>query len=68
MLDPRRTQPCEAMLIDGELPAQELFGGESITLAGFLQTQQPSPYGCDDLGLSTNDPPPGGGRRKIGNG
>ena len=58
-------QSGQAMLVDGELPAQEFLGGKGITLAGFLKAEKTAADGCDDFGLAADDPSSGRGRRKI---
>ena len=37
LLDAGGAQAGQAMLVDGHLPAQELFGGQRVALTGFLE-------------------------------
>lgn len=67
LLNPRRSQTCEAVLIDGKLPAQEFFRSQRVSLTGFLEAQKTTTHGSDDLGLTADHPSTGGRWRKIGN-
>jgi len=66
LLDARRAQARESMLVDRRLPAQEFFDCERIALAGFLKAQQPSSHGRHDFCFAADDPAPRRGRRKVG--
>ena len=67
LLDAGRPQAGEAMLVDGHLPAQELFRGQRVALAGFFQAQQTATDGGDDFGLTADDPATGAGGWQVGN-
>jgi hypothetical protein len=56
VLDPGRPQACEAMLIDGMLPAQEFLGRERIALTRFFEAQQTAANSGDDFGFPADDP------------
>src|ERR1700760_3520302 len=53
------------MLIDRELPGQELVHRQGVTAEGFPKGQQSAANCGDDLGLTANDPPFGAGRGQI---
>lgn len=49
-------QSCHAALVDGSLPACELFKADRVTLAGFVDCQQTSCDGRYDFGLAAGSP------------
>ncbi len=67
VLDPRRAQAGEAMLVDGQLPAEELLGGQRVALAGFLKAEKSTANGGNDFGLAADNPATGAGGRQVGN-
>jgi hypothetical protein len=67
LLDAGGAQACQTMLVDGQLPAQELFGGQGIALAGFLKAEETAANGGYNLGLAADHPAAGAGRGKVGN-
>ena len=67
LLDARGPQAGQAMLIDGQLPAEELLGGQRIALAGFFEAEQTAADGSHNLGLAADNPAAGAGRGKVGN-
>src|SRR3712207_624623 len=68
MLDARRAQAREAVLIDRLLPAQEFLDREGIAPAGLLEAEEPAAHRGHDLGLAADDPSARRGRGKIGDG
>src|ERR1700722_8999160 len=67
LLDARRAQAGEAVLVDGILPGEEFLDGQRVAAAGFLERKEPAAHGGDDLGLAPDDPALGAGRGQIGN-
>jgi hypothetical protein len=67
LLDARGAQARQTMLVDGQLPAQELLGGQSVALTGLFEAEETTADGRNDFGFATNDPAAGTGGRKIGN-
>src|ERR1700755_2037174 len=67
LLDAGGAQAREAVLIDRELPGQELVHRQRVTAAGFFQGKQSAANSGDDLGLTANNPPFGAGRGQIRN-
>src|SRR5215813_6782475 len=56
VLQARDTQAAQAVLVDQTLPGKELFDGQGIALAGFLEAQQTRTHACHDLGLAADNP------------
>src|SRR6266540_4288300 len=56
LLDARRAQAGEAVLVDRVLPGEEFLDRQSITAASFLEGEQPAAHGGDHLGLAPDDP------------
>ena len=67
VLDARRPQARQPVLVDGTLPAQELVDCQSIALARFLEAEKPAADRSNDLCFATNDPPLRIAWRQIGN-
>src|SRR5262249_2266055 len=67
LLDARRAQARQAMLVDRALPGEELVDGELVALAGLLNAEQAPAHGGDHLGLAADDPTLGIPRREIRN-
>src|ERR1700759_585323 len=67
LLDAGGAQAGEAVLIDRELPGQELVHRQSVAAAGFFQRKQSAANGGDDPGLTAKDPPFRAGRGQIRN-
>jgi hypothetical protein len=67
LLDARGAQAGQAVLVDGELPAQELLGGQGVTLTGFFKAQETAANGGNNLGLAADNPATSAGRGKVGN-
>jgi hypothetical protein len=57
LLNAGGAQAGEAMLVDRELPGEELIDCKGITAAGLFEREQAATDGGDDLGLTANDPP-----------
>src|SRR5262249_18265285 len=68
VLDARGAQPRQAVALDRALPRQELVDGQLVALARFLEAQQASAHGRDDLCLAPDHPALGVLGRKIGDG
>ena len=66
LLDARGAQSGKAMLIDGELPGQELVHGQRVTAARLLERKQAAAYRGNDFSLAANDPPLGPWSGQIG--
>jgi hypothetical protein len=67
LLDARRAQSRQAMLIDRKLPGKEFVDGQSVAAAGLFEGKQ-APADCgNDFGFTANNPPFGAGRGQIGN-
>ncbi len=67
LLNARGAQTGEAMLVDGQLPAEEFLGGQRVALAGLLKAEQTAANGSDNFGFATDDPAAGAGGRQVGN-
>jgi hypothetical protein len=67
LLDARGAQTGQAVLVDGELPREELVDGQRVTAAGLLEGEQAAANGSDNFSLTANDPPFGSGRGQIRN-
>src|SRR5258708_14056369 len=65
LLDARRAQAGEPVLVDGILPGEEFLDGQRIAAAGFLERKQSAAHGGDHLGLAPNDPALGAWCRQI---
>jgi hypothetical protein len=65
LLDTGGTQSGKAVLIDGELPGEELIDCQRVTAAGLLQREQPATDRGNDFSLAANDPSFGTGRGQI---
>src|SRR6187397_2284464 len=68
LLNPRRTQPGKAVLVDRVLPGEEFLDGERVAGAGLFQRQQSATDRGDHLCLAADDPALGRGRRQVRNG
>ena len=66
LLDARRAQSGEAMLINGGLPGQEFFHGQRIAVARFLEAEQTAANGGNNLSFAPDNPTPRILRRQIG--
>jgi len=61
LLDARRAQSRQAMLIDRKLPGKEFVDGQSVAAAGLFEGKQ-APADCgNDFGFTANNPPFGAG-------
>ena len=67
LLDARRTQTSEAVLVDAGLPREKFIGREHITTAGFLKREQPTANCRNYLSLAPDDPAFCTRRGQIGN-
>jgi hypothetical protein len=67
LLDARGAQAGQAMLVDGQLPTEELLSGQRVALAGFFEAEQTATDGSDNFGFATDDPTAGAGGRQVGN-
>ena len=67
LLDAGGAQAGKTMLIDRELPGEELVHCQRVTAAGFFERKQSAANRSDDFGLTANDPPFGAGRGQIRN-
>src|SRR5689334_19210782 len=67
LLDAGGAQPREAVLVDRELPGQELVHRQRVTAAGFFEREKSAANRSDDFGLTANDPPFGPGRGQVRN-
>jgi hypothetical protein len=56
LLDARSAEPRHAVPVDRGLPREKFIGCKHVTARGFLQGQQATANGCDNLCLATNDP------------
>src|SRR6266700_1322799 len=56
LLDSRRAQAGEAVLVDGILPGQEFLDRQRIAAARFVEREQPAAHGSNHLGLAPDDP------------
>src|SRR5262245_48357019 len=68
LLDARRAQAGEAMLVDRILPGEEFLHRQRVAAAGFLERKEPAAHGSNDLGLAPDDPALGAWCRQIGDG
>src|SRR4051812_25546574 len=57
LLDPSDPQARHSAAVDRALPAGEFLEAERVTLAGFVDAEQPAGHRGNDLGLAANDPP-----------
>ncbi|VTZ61807.1 conserved hypothetical protein [Sinorhizobium medicae] len=67
LLNARRAQAGEAVVIDRGLPGEELFDRQRVTLARLFKAQKATAHGGNDFSLSADHPAPGIGRRQIRN-
>src|SRR5262245_16868801 len=67
LLDARRAQPGETMLVDRSLPGKELFDGQRIPRTGFLERQKAAAHCSDHFRLSADDPTLCRRRRQVRN-
>src|SRR5262249_8177625 len=67
LLNARRAQTSEAMLINRCLPGQELLDGQRVTRTSFLEGQQSATDRCDHLRFSADDPAFGRRRWQVRN-
>jgi hypothetical protein len=67
LLDSGGSQPRKAVLIDGELPGQELVDSQRVAAAGFLKGKQAAANRSNDFGLATDNPSLGSGCGQICN-
>src|SRR5882724_8143356 len=56
LLDARRAQPGEAVLVDGILPGEEFLDGQCVSGAGLFKREQTATNGCHHLRLTADDP------------
>jgi hypothetical protein len=67
LLDTRGPQTSEAMLIDRELPRQELVHRQRVAAASLLKGEQAAANRGNDFGFTADHPPFGSGRGQIRN-
>jgi hypothetical protein len=67
LLDTGGPQASQAMLIDGELPRQELVHRQRVAAASLLKGEQTAANRGDDFGLAADHPPFGSGRGQVRN-
>jgi hypothetical protein len=67
LLDTGGPQASKAMLIDGELPRQELVHRQRVAAASLLEGEQTAANRGYDFGLAADHPPFGSGRGQIRN-
>jgi len=67
LLDTGRPQASQAMLIDGELPRQELVHRQRVAAASLLEGEQTAANRGNDFGLAADHPPFGSGRGQVRN-
>src|ERR1041384_5342965 len=65
LLDARRAQAGEAVLVDRVLPGEEFFDRQGVARAGLFKRQQAAAHSRNNLGLAPDDPTLGGRRRQI---
>src|SRR5712691_2454699 len=65
LLDARRPQAGEAVLIDRILPGERFLDGERVAAAGLLERQESAAHRRHHLGLAPDDPALGTRRRQI---
>src|SRR5262249_54030555 len=65
LLDARRAQARESVLVDGVLPREEFFDRQRVTAAGFLEREETAAHSSDNFGLSPDHPTLGARRRQI---
>ena len=65
MLDSGGSKPRKAVLIDGELPREELVDGQRVAAAGFLKGEQAAANRGNDFGLATDNPSLGSGCGQV---
>src|SRR5918995_3021448 len=68
LLNSGGAQPGQTVLVDRELPGQELVHGQGIATARLFERQEATANGGDNLSLAADDPPLGTGRWQIRNG
>jgi hypothetical protein len=56
LLDTRRTQPRQAVLINGTLPSEEFLDRQSVPGTGLFEGKQAAAHGGDNLRLAADDP------------
>ncbi len=66
LLHAGRPEAGKSVPINGTLPGEELLNRQRIALACFVQRQQSTANGGDDLRLAANDPSTRCHRRKVG--
>src|SRR6267154_4071778 len=64
LLDAGGPQASQAMLIDGELPRQELVHRQRVAAASLLEGEQAAANCGNDFGLAADHPPFGSGAGK----
>jgi hypothetical protein len=67
LLDAGGPQACQAVLVDGELPGQELVHRQRVAAASLLEGEQAAANRGNDFGLTADNPPFGPGRGQIRN-
>jgi hypothetical protein len=67
LLDTGGPQPSQTVLVDRELPGEELVDCQRITAAGFLKRQKATAHSGDNFGFAADDPPFSSGRGQIRN-
>src|SRR5687768_15199204 len=68
VLDPGRAQTCEAVLVDGGLPVEELVDAEGVAGASFLEREQATANGSNDFSLAADNPAARGAGGKVRDG
>src|SRR3954468_13074683 len=67
LLDAGGPQAGQAVLVDGELPGQELVHRQRVAAASLLEGEQAAANRGNDFGLAADHPPFGSGRGQIRN-
>jgi hypothetical protein len=67
LLDPGGPEARQAVLIDGELPGQELVNRQGIAAAGLFEGKQATTDRGDNFGFAADHPPFGAGRWQVSN-
>ena len=58
LLNARRAQAGKSVFVDRRLPGKELFCGQLVTLACFVETEQSAADGRHHFGLAPDNPTP----------
>jgi hypothetical protein len=67
LLDPGGPEACQAVLIDRELPGQELVDGQGVAAASLFEGKQATSDGGDNFGFAADHPPFGAWCGQVSN-